>query len=75
MDEKIISIAAERLGVSEDVAKEYNKPVPEINGWSFWTPGRGGSRILINADGETLAAGSGLLFEKHVELFVSGRRN
>ena len=75
MDEKIIKLAANTLKVDEETAKKYNKPVPEINGWYFWNPVRGGFSVLINNHGERLAAASVVTFQKHLDAFVSGKRN
>ena len=75
MNSQIIKLAAEAMRVSEDVAAEHYKDVPEINGWCFWRPVRGGIRVLINSEGERLAASSGLSFQKHVDAFLAGKRN
>lgn len=75
MNESIIAIAATTLKVSEETAKKYNKPVPEIDGWYFWNPVRGGFSVLINKDGEKLAASSAVSYQKHLDAFVSGKRN
>ena len=75
MNEELIALAATTLRVSEETAKKYNKPVPEINGWYFWNPVRGGFSVLINANGEKLAASSAVTYRKLLDAFISGKRN
>ena len=75
MDEKIIACAAEVLRISTQEAAAHCKPVPEINGWYFWNPARGGFSMFIDRDGEKLAATSGISYEKHLQAFLSGKRN
>jgi len=68
-------IAMRVLGIDEDTARSNNKVVPEIGGFYFWQPGRGGASLLVSGEGETLAATSAVSFEKHLEAFLSGKRN
>lgn len=75
VEKEIISLAAKTLGVSYKDAEKYNKPVPQINGWHFWNPVRGGLSVLINRNGEKLVTSSPLNFDKRVEMFLSGKRN
>ena len=75
MEQKILEMAAEAIRVPVEVARENCKEVHEINGWYVWCPTRGGLAVLINADGEKLAATSSVSFEKHLEAFKGGRRN
>lgn len=75
MDEKIIQLAAEIMKTTAETAATYNKPVPEIDGWYFWNPVRGGVSVLIDKNGEKLAASSAVTFQKHLEAFQAGRRN
>lgn len=75
MEKEIIEKAAAKIKVSEDEAIKYFKDVPEINGYYFWNPIRGGLSVLINFDGEMLAATSSVAFDRHVEAFLNGKRN
>lgn len=75
MNGKIIKLAAEAMKVSENTAAEHYKEVSEIDGWCFWEPVRGGIRVLINADGDRLAASSAVTFKDHLDAFLSGKRN
>lgn len=73
--EQAISIAMERLAMSEDEVRASMKEVPEIDGFYFWQPRKGGGALLVNAEGETLGAVSSVSFAKHLEAFLSGRRS
>lgn len=75
MDKKIIAIAANVLRVDADQVVEHCKEIPEIGGWYFWVPDKGGLSVLINTGGEKLAATSGVSLTRHIEAFNSGRRN
>lgn len=75
MNDKIINCVAEVLRISPETAIEHYKPVSEIDGWYFWNPERGGFSMFINKDGEKLAATSGTTYDKHLQAFLSGRRN
>ena len=75
MDDAIIKIAVEALELTEAEAMSYNKPVPEIDGWYFWSPTRGGRSLLVNKDQERLIATSAVTFDAHVKAFENGRRN
>lgn len=75
MDKKIIEMAADKIKVSVEEAENHYKEVPEINGYYFWNPVRGGLSVLINSDGEMLAATSSVSFNRHLEAFLGGKRN
>lgn len=75
MDKAILSIAAQVLKVSPEEAEQHYKYVPEIEGYYFWNPVRGGIALLINSKGEKLGATSSVRFEKHLQAFLDGRRN
>ncbi len=75
MDKKIIELAAAKIKVSVEDAEKHYKEVPEINGYYFWNPVRGGLSVLINSDGEMLAATSSVSFHRHLEAFLGGKRN
>ena len=51
------------------------KEVPEVNGWYFWSPVRGGGALIINNKGERLFAASCVNFSRHLEEFKQGRRS
>ena len=73
--ESVIKVAMDGLGISEEDALTYSKPVPEISGWYFWSPTRGGKAMLVDSTGETLTAPSSISFDKHVAEFKAGKRN
>ncbi len=75
MDEKLLELAAAAMKVSKEVAAKHCKEAPEIGGWYFWNPVRGGISVLINAAGERLAATSGVSYKRHTDAFKNGRRN
>lgn len=75
MDDKLVKIAAQALGMSEEAVVEHGKEVPEIDGWYFWSPTRGGKAVLVNKAGERLVAPSSISFKQHLAEFKKGRRN
>lgn len=75
MNENIIALAAKTLKIDIEEAKKHCKEIPEINAYYFWNPIRGGTSVIINSDGEKLAATSAVSFEKHKQAFLSGKRN
>ena len=75
MNQEIIAIAAQVMKVSVEEAEKHYKEVPEIDGYYFWDPVRGGIAVMINSKGEKLGATSSVRFEKHLQAFLDGRRN
>lgn len=75
MNEKMIQIAIDFLGVSMDEIEKYSMPLPEINAYLFCKPGRGGSKIIINVDGEKFTTGSAINLDDMVSDFRAGKRN
>ncbi len=75
MNQEIIAIAAQVMKVSVEEAEKHYKEVPEIDGYYFWNPVRGGIAVMINSKGEKLGATSSVRFEKHLQAFIDGRRN
>lgn len=75
MDNKIIEDIAKKLHMSVEDVKKHCKEVPEIDGYYFWQPFRGGISIIINNVGEKLCATSSISFEKHLKAFKEGKRN
>lgn len=75
MEQEIIDLAAGAMKVTPEEAAKHYKEVPEIQGWYFWNPVRGGISVLVNNEGEKLAATSAVSFEKHLKAFASGKRN
>lgn len=75
MNQEIIAIAAQVMKVSVEEAEKHYKEVPEIDGYYFWNPVRGGIAVMINSKGEKLGATSSVRFEKHLQAFLDGRRN
>lgn len=75
MDSKIIKIVSDILKLSEEETQKYCKEVPEIDGYYFWNPVRGGLSVIINHRGERLCATSSISFEEHLKAFKEGRRD
>ena len=75
MDRTLLEAAAQAIRVVPEEAEKHCRVVPEINGYYCWNPVRGGLSVLINADGERLIATSSVSFAKHLDTFLSGRRN
>ncbi len=75
MEEKLFEIAAEAMRTPLETAKTHFKEVPEIEGYYFWNPVRGGIAVLVSKNGEKLAATSSVSFQRHLEAFISGKRN
>lgn len=73
--DNIIKQAAAAIKVSEEAAKNNMVEVPEIEGFYFWNPERGGNSVMINKNGEKLSATSSVSFERHLQEFQNGRRN
>lgn len=75
MDKEIFEIAAKVLGMSIEEVQTNSKQVPEIDGYYFWYPSRGGIALLINSKKEKLGATSSVSFERHLQAFLAGKRN
>ena len=75
MDNKIIEIAARTMKISAEEAQKHYKEIPEIGGYYFWNPIRGGISVIVNTDGERLGATSSVSFEKHLKAFNEGKSN
>lgn len=75
MNNELFDIAAKTLHMSVEDTKKHCKPVNEINAYYFWNPVRGGLAVIVSEEGEKLAATSSVSFEKHVQAFLSGKRN
>lgn len=75
MDNKIIEDVAKKLHMSVEDVKRHSKEVPEIDGYYFWQPVRGGIAVLVDKNGEKLGATSSVSFEKHLKAFKEGKRN
>lgn len=75
MDNKIVEDVAKEFDMSVEDVKKYSKEVPEIDGYYFWQPVRGGIAVLINKNREKLGATSSVSFDKHLEAFKEGKRN
>jgi len=75
MDDSILRTAMDVLKISMEEAKQYSKPLPELDAFYFWKPTRGGGKVIIKTNGEKLAAGSALSFDKVLSAFQDGKRN
>lgn len=60
---------------SRNFCSTLDKTVPENNRFYFWQSGRGGSSLLVSGEGKIPAATSAVCFNKHLEAFLSGKRN
>lgn len=72
---EIIKIASNVLGISIAEAEKNAKEIPEIEAYYFWNPVRGGLAVIVNREGEKLAATSSVSYETHLQAFIDGRRN
>lgn len=75
MKNKLLEIAAATLNIDSKDIKDNYKELPEINACYFWVSGRGGTSVIVNANGEKLSATSRVSLEKHIEAFKNGKRN
>lgn len=75
MDRKILEIAASVMKVSVDDERICYKKIPEINGYYFWLPVRGGTSVIIDLNYEKLAASSAVSYDRLLTMFLSGKRN
>lgn len=75
-NDSMIDLAATMLGISRDVALSAAKPVASIAGAFFFTRGtRGGGRLLVSENLETLFAASSVSPQEQVDAFLRGRRS
>ena len=75
MESRLLEAAAQAIRVTPEEAEKHCREVPEINGYYFWNPVRGGLSVLIRLNGERLIATSSVRFDKHLSTFLEGRRN
>lgn len=75
MDKKMLEMAAAVMKVSSEDERIRYKKIPEIDGYYFWLPVRGGIPVIINSNYEKLGASSAVPYEKHLKAFLSGKRN
>lgn len=75
INSNIIKIVSDTLKLSEEEIQKHCKEVPEVNGYYFWNPVRGGRSVIINRQGERLVATSSISFEEHLKAFMEGKRN
>ena len=75
MEERILSIAENTIKISKEELLKYNKELPEIDGYYFWNPIRGGLSVIVGKDGSKLGATSAVSFERHLQAYKEGKRN
>lgn len=75
MDVKVLKIAAETLKISMEDALSNSEEIEKDSLFYFWNPIRGGVAVLVDAEGEKLAASSAIGFEKHLQAYRDGKRN
>lgn len=75
MEDKILEIAENTIKLSREELLAHYKELPEIDGYYFWDPKRGGLSVIVGKDGSRLGATSAVSFQKHLEAYISGRRN
>lgn len=75
MEKIIVEIAAKAIKVSLEEAESHCKEINDIDAYYFWNPARGGLSVIVNSNGEKLAATSSVNFDRHLEEFKKGRRN
>lgn len=73
----MVKVAARRLNITEGQALASCVEAPGLPGAFFFsaTTGRGGGRLLVTPDLETLAAASGISPARHVAAFQEGMRS
>lgn len=72
----MVQVAAERLGVSREVAQGLWSEVPSLPyACRFVELGRGGGALIVDAKGGALWASSAVTPLQHIEAFRSGRRS
>jgi len=75
MNNNILKIASEVLKIPIEEVSKNSKPLSEIDAFYFWEPVKGGRQVIINENGEKLAAGSRLNLNDMIIAFISGKRN
>lgn len=75
MDESLVAMAAEVLGIGASEVQMHCKPVSEIDGYYVWNPARGGRAMLVSRGGDRLVATSAVSFGRHLADYLAGRRN
>lgn len=75
MNKELIKIAATAMHIAEEKAAENYKQIQDSDAYYFWNPVRGGISVIVNTNGEKLSATSAVSFQKHLDAFLSGRRN
>lgn len=75
MKKEIIELAANVMRIPVEKAQEHFKEIDGMNAYYFWNPIRGGIAVIINDDGEKLAATSSVSYGDHLKAFQAGRRN
>ena len=71
---EIIDYVCELLKISKDEAIENNKKIEE-NLTYYWNPDRGGASVIVDNEGNYLAAVSSVNFERLLEEFKKGEKN
>ena len=75
MEDRILDIAESTIRVSRETLLGHYKELPEIDGYYFWNPMRGGLSVIVGSDGTKLGATSAVSFDKHLQAYKSGKRN
>lgn len=71
---EIIDYVCELLKISKDEAMKNNKKVEEKLTY-YWNTNRGGGSVIVDDEGNYLAAVSSVNFERLLEEFKKGERN
>jgi hypothetical protein len=71
--EKAARYASGLTGIPESVW--HMEELPEVDGYIFGEPIRGGIRLIVGRDGSVLGGASALRTEQIIEAFLEGRRN
>lgn len=75
MNNDITEIAARALHITAQDAQKHCKVIDGVNAYYFWNPVRGGLAVIVSETGEKLSATSSVSFERHLQAFLSGKRN
>lgn len=67
-------VAGRLLRCSTDDAYANSRDLPEIDGFHFWQPVRGGGQLIVGRDGSVLFGISAMTLGEMVAAFAGGAR-
>lgn len=69
------AVAASMPGMQRVDLSANCRELEDGSGIHFWDPARGGSAVIVAADGTFLWASSGVRPDQHLEAFIAGKRS